>query len=442
MELQLFTDQAGRDLRWKAFLNTPLGQLYQAIPFSTLSKQFGPQSTVGRPPWLDVRGGIALQVLKAYLGLSDEKLLDRLNSDWEMQAFCGIRLEWPQRIRDKDLVGRWRRYLANHTDFAAFQATLAAHWQPHMEQSQAVLMDATCYETHLRYPTDVKLLWESCEWLWTLLDEQCEQIGIGRLRRKQKELRQAFLNYQKRRRKTHKQERKIRRRLLYFLGKGLGAFDQLAFEHPVLLKQRTYKRLQTARTVLKQQQLRFDDPQAVIKDRIVSLAKPYIRPIVRGKETKRTEFGPKVHAWQVDGITFIEHFSFNAFNESTRMSQTLELHQQYFRPARQLGADQIYATNANRRYCTRNKISTCFVPKGPKPKTTHSRRRMSSILAKARSSQMEGTFGNEKQHYGLDKILAKTERTEKLWVYMGVWTAAAVKIAKRMAAYKSRALAA
>jgi hypothetical protein len=92
--------------------------------------------------------------------------------------------------------------------------------------------------------------------------------------------------------------------------------------------------------VLKQQQLRFDDPQAVIKDRIVSLAKPYIRPIVRGKETKRTEFGPKVHAWQVDGITFIEHFSFNAFNESTRMSQTLELHQQYFRPARQLGADQ------------------------------------------------------------------------------------------------------
>lgn len=442
MELQLFTDRAGRDLRWKVFLNTPLGRLYQAIPFSTLSKQFGHKSAVGRPPWLDVEGGIALQVLKAYLGLSDEKLVDRLNSDWEMQAFCGIQLKWPKRIRDKDLVGRWRRYLAKHIDYATFQATLAAYWQPHIGQSQAVLMDATCYETQLRYPTDVKLLWESCQWTWALLDAQCGQLGVRRFRRKQKALKQAFLNYQKRRRKTHKQERKIRQRLLYFLGKGLSAFDQLAFEHSVLLKQRTYRRLQTVRTVLQQQQQRFNDPQAAIKDRIVSLAKPYIRPIVRGKETKRTEFGPKVHAWQVDGITFIEYFSFHAFNESTHMTQTLDLHQQYFRPARQLGADQIYATNANRRYCTRNNITTCFVPKGPKPKAPDSRQHMRSILAKARSSQMEGTFGNEKQHYGLDKILAKTERTEKLWVCMGIWTAAAVKIGKRMAAAKHRALAA
>ena len=26
-------------------------------------------------------------------------------------------------------------------------------------------MDATAYESNLRYPTDVKLLWECCEWM-------------------------------------------------------------------------------------------------------------------------------------------------------------------------------------------------------------------------------------------------------------------------------------
>ena len=102
------------------------------------------------------------------------------------------------------------------------------------------------------------------------------------------------------------------------------------FGHSLLLDQKTYERLQTVRLVYEQQQLHFDDPEAKIKGRIVSLAKPYIRPIVRGKETKRTEFGAKVHSVQVDGITFVEHLSFEAFNESTRLQDTVDLTQGIF----------------------------------------------------------------------------------------------------------------
>jgi hypothetical protein len=359
-----------------------------------------------------------------------------------MQYFCGIQLRPGEQIGDKDLVGRWRRYVAKYIDYTAFQDTLVQYWSPYMQQTHVVLMDATCYESHMRYPTDVKLLWESSEWIWALLDEHGKELGLGKVRRKQKALRQAFLAYQKQRRKTYKQRRKLRRRLLYFLGKGLQAWDRFVFKHGVLLKQRHYMRLQTIRRVLEQQQLHFDDPEAAIKNRIVSLAKPYIRPIVRGKEIKRTEFGAKVHAFQVDGITLVEHLSFDAFNESTRMTKTLDLHKSYFGPARQLGADQIYATNANRRFCTTKKITTCFVPKGPKPKVPTDREHMRSILTKARAIHMEGTFGNEKQHYGLDKIMAKTQATEVLWIHIGIWAASAVKIGKRMAASKAQALAA
>lgn len=437
MELQLFSDQLGRDFHWKVFLSRPLGQLYQAIPFEQLSLLFPSHSGLGRPGKLDVKGGIALQILKAYLNLSDEKLVDRLNSDWVLQYFCGIRLGPGQWIKDKDLVGRWRRYLANHINYAAFQEQLARHWAPHMKNTQAILMDATCYESHLRYPTDVKLLWESCEWIWALIDEHCKDWGIAKPRRKQKEQKQAFINYQKRKRKTHKQGKKRRRSLLYFLDKGLKQWDDLVFQHGVLLTQKTYEGLQTVRLVYQQQRAHFDDPEFQIKGRIVSLFKDYIRPIVRGKESKRTEFGAKVHSFQVDGITFVEHLSFNAFNESTRLKSTVSLSEHYFVRIRQLGADRIYANNANRRFCTTKAIATSFVRKGPKPKQPSDKDKMRVALAKARSSIMEGTFGNEKLHYGLQKVRARTEQTEALWIYFGIWTASAQKIAKRMAQAKN-----
>ena len=38
----------------------------------------------------------------------------------------------------------------------------------------------------------------------------------------------------------------------------------------------------------------------------MSISKPYVRPIVRGKEVKSLEFGAKVNNILVDGISFIE----------------------------------------------------------------------------------------------------------------------------------------
>jgi hypothetical protein len=50
---------------------------------------------------------------------------------------------------------------------------------------------------------------------------------------------------------------------------------------------------------------------------------------------------------------------------------------------------------------------------------------------------MEGSFGTEKQHYSLNKIKARTQMNEILWIFFGVHTANAVRIAKRLAQEKS-----
>ena len=81
------------------------------------------------------------------------------------------------------------------------------------------------------------------------------------------------------------------------------------------------------------------------------------------------EFGVKVNNIQIDGISFIEHHSFEAFNEGVRLTECVEYQQELTGIAVSgVGADSIYANNGNRRYCTEKGITTCFVRKGPKPK--------------------------------------------------------------------------
>jgi len=91
---------------------------------------------------------------------------------------------------------------------------------------------------------------------------------------------------------------------------------------------------------------------------------------VRGKETKTVEFGAKVNILQIDEINFIEHLSYDAFNEGTRMQSDIFLQRKLFGKCTHQSADQIYATNANRKYCKQNGIATNFIPKG-KQKIQH-----------------------------------------------------------------------
>ena len=53
---------------------------------------------------------------------------------------------------------------------------------------------------------------------------------------------------------------------------------------------------------------------------------------------------------------------------------------------------------------------------------------MRNLLNKERSTRLEGSFGTEKQHYGLEKIKARTKQTEILCIFFGIHTANAVRM--------------
>lgn len=62
---------------------------------------------------------------------------------------------------------------------------------------------------------------------------------------------------------------------------------------------------------------RSGDARKRAPDRIVSISKPYVRPIVRGKEARNVEFGVKSNDILIEGFSFIEKLSLNAFSEGT-----------------------------------------------------------------------------------------------------------------------------
>ena len=423
------------------FYETDLGKLFKSIPFKKLASGIpspaSEQSGRGRKPFLKVEGGIGLLILKHYLGLSDESLIERLNTDWCMQYFCGVQLGL-RKIRDKNLVSWWRVYLGKHLNIAELQSDLIAAWKPYMQQTHITLMDATVFESSLRYPTDVKLLWESIVKLHGLLQQKRKQLRLRVSRSNYGKHKKLFLSFQKNRKKSRRKEKKLRKQLLKYLMRLRQTLDKLEQSYQYKYSGKERKLLTTIQTVHEQQhELVYGDMQSV-SGRIVSVFKPYVRPIMRGKEIKPVEFGAKIHKVQVDGISFIEHLSYEAFNEGSRLKQGIAFHQKYFGKLSQLGADGIYATNENRRYCTKMDIATSFVAKGKEGKLAEQKKTMRAVLSTVRATVLEGSFGNEKNHYLLNKVKARSQSTEIVWIFFGMVTANASIISKRISQEQRR----
>ena len=325
----------------KSFNESELGRLHSAFPFDRMAKAAGlSEQRLGRRNIFSPAAKIALMVLKAYTGFSDRQLVEHLNGNIHYQIFCGIMIDPSFPITNYKIVSAIRNEMASRLDIESLQEVLASHWKPYLENLHVCMTDATCYESHMRFPTDMKLLFEG---------------------------------------------RKV-------------------------------------------------------SDRIVSIDRHYVRPIVRGKETKSVEFGAKVNNIQIDGISFIEHLSFKAFNEGIRLKDCIRMQQKLMNVrVRCVAADSIYANNANRKFCTKYGISTSFVRKGRAAKDEPLRKVLRSELSKERATRLEGSFGTQKQHYSLARIKARNRKTEILWIFFGIHTANAVLMIDKVTSRTAKA---
>jgi hypothetical protein len=306
-----------------------------------------------------------------------------------------------------------------------------------MKNLDTMYTDATCYESEMRYPTDQKLLWECVEKGYDLMCKASRQLGIHRPRTKFLDVEKANLTYRKQRKHNKTQTRRITRRLLDLLGKVLREIRKMDREHEAakLFTDREKQTIDIITKAYRQQCNHFQsgDVRESIPNRIVSVSKPYVRPIVRGKETKNVEFGAKCNNILVDGISFIEKLSFNAFNEGARLPHCIKMHRRLFgMDAKKIGGDTSYAGTANRDLCKELKIQTSFVKRGKPFKEMNEKDFVRQELARVRATAMEGSFGTQKEHYSMRRIKARRRETEILYIFFGIHTANAVLLAERL----------
>ena len=412
----------------QSFATSELGRLHALFPFSELARQMHLKSSaLGRKSYFSPEGKIALMVLKSYTNFSDSQLIEHLNGNIHYQLFCGVQIDPLHPLTNSKIVSAIRQELAEHLDIESLQLILAEYWKPYLENLHVCMTDATCYESHLRFPTDVKLLWEGIVWLHRHLCKHCRTLHIQRPRNKYLDVSRAYLAYSKLRKRRKSQTRMIKRRLLQLLEKLLDQMKQLhsSYRNRLTLSSDYQRRFSVIQRVLEQGKNLFAGKK--VSNRIVSIDRHYLRPIIRGKETKSVEFGAKVNNIQIDGISFIEQISFKAFNEGVRLKDCIHLQQQLTKVrVKALAADSIYANNVNRRFCTKYHISTSFKRKGRAAKDEPLRRILRSELSRERATRLEGSFGTQKQHYSLARIKARNRKTEMLWIFFGIHTANAV----------------
>ena len=89
---------------------------------------------------------------------------------------------------------------------------------------------------------------------------------------------------------------------------------------------------------------------------------------------------------------------------------------------KKIGGDQGYSGNDNRTFCKENGIETSFTQKGRTGKN-EVKNATKRELARVRATAMEGSFGTQKEHYGLRKIAARIKSTEIMLIFFGIHTA-------------------
>ena len=160
----------------------------------------------------------------------------------------------------------------------------------------------------------------------------------------------------------------------------------------------------------------YDRKSHTISDRIVSLAQPHVRPIVRGKAGKKYEFGATISLSLCNGFSFVDHFSWNAYNESEDLIGQIETYKRRFgHYPESVHADQIYRNQRNRKYCKEGSIRIFGKPLGRPPKD---KKKCKAIQKQTRQDEadrvaVEGKIGQSKRRFSLSRVMAKLASTSE-----------------------------
>jgi hypothetical protein len=282
-----------------------------------------------------------------------------------------------------------------------------------------LLMDATVAPQNITYPTDLKLLNASREKSEQLIDKLYKSLSIDveKPRTYRQIARKEFLNSVRKKAKSYKEIYKANGSQIRYLKRNLNSITQLllCYETHNLthqLKERDLEYIEVMQLIYEQQNEMHTQKTKSVANRIVNLHQPYVRPIVRGKDGKKVEFGSKLQVSLVKGFAYLDKLSWDNFNEGKWLMDSVEQYKKRFGyyPEEVL-ADQIYCNRENRQ-----KLKLLDIKLHAKPLGRPKKEAQSILVSPGERNPIEGKFGQAKVGYGLANISAKLKNTSQSWI--------------------------
>ena len=419
-------------------------KLAKFIPWEAFEEEYASQFSQGLgAPAKSFRMALGALIIKERLGSSDRETVEQIRENPYLQYFLGLSEYSNQTPFDASMMVHFRQRLSlefvgrvNETVVAQlFEQSPVESDEPASAGSEAkaakdgevptpatnnrgqLCLDASCAPADIRYPTDLGLLNQAREQTEQIIDvlyRPLKQQLSHKPRTYRQQARRDYLQVAKKRRVTGKQRRKAIRKQLGYVGRNLGHIDALLEAGASLsqLSPQLYRSLLVVSEVYRQQQLMYQTKSRRVDDRIVSLSQPHVRPIVRGKVGTPVEFGAKFSASCVAGCVFLDHLSWDNFNESGDLIGQIEQFKVRFGYyPESVHVDKIYRTRANRAWCRARNIRLSGPPLGRPPQEGQAEARKQARDDEKVRNAIEGKFGQGKRRFSLDRIMAKLAHT-------------------------------
>ncbi|MFM7278621.1 MAG: IS5 family transposase [Microcystis aeruginosa] len=407
------------------------------IPWEEFEEEYAKSFSENKgAPALPFRMAMSALIIQERLGISDRETVEQIRENPYLQYFIGLtnyQTEAPfdasmmvyfrKRIKlnvlnkiNQEMVKKGREILEDKESGAKAE-------EPEEESEQKnkgkLILDATCAPADIKYPRDLDLLNQARQGTEKILDclyQEVKEKLTKKPRTSRKIARKNYLKVAKKRRPSQKERRKAIGQQLGYIQRNLVYIDQLIELGASLtcLSKRLYKLLLVIEEVSRQQREMWSEKKTRVDQRIVSLSQPHVRPIVRGKAGKPTEFGAKLSVSCVDNYVFLHRLSWENFNESQDLKAQVEnFKETYGCYPESVHVDKIYRTRENLAWCKARGIRISGPKLGRPPKNVSEQEKKQAQEDESFRNAIEGKFGQAKRRFSLNLIMTKLPETSE-----------------------------
>lgn len=423
-------------------------KLADNIPWDVFEEKYAklfPSATgnVAKP----LRLALGALIIQTKYQFADRELVEMLTENPYFQYFIGLPGYQQEPPIEASVLVLFRKRINMEMIMEANEYMLSAHHDDDDNQTPSgsselseekedaepvnkgtMMLDATCAPSNIRYPQDFSLLNEAREKLENIIDQFSNIYGLKKPRTYRREARKNYLSLAKCKKRSTKKIRKTIRKQLGYVHRDRNYLEQYMTDGYAPTS-KEIKLFLTITKLYEQQEYMYKNKTHSVENRIVSIERPYLRPIVRGKVKSPVEFGAKFDlSIDTEGYGRIEKISFDAYNESTCLLDAVERFK--YRtgnyPERVL-ADQIYRTRYNRAYCKLHGIRLSG-PKLGRPTETAKADKKQEYQDNTDRIEVERSFSLSKRCYGMGLIKTKLEETTLTAIALSVYVTNLFKI--------------